>query len=83
MTGDDQQYDHSEDLLLGKGVALVSGGEQRADEIISGCGPPCREQLPEIGDERAHLLEETFEGLLTDRGRHDCIRPQAKAVSIR
>ena len=45
VPGDDQQDDHPEDLLLGKGVALVSGGEQRADEVIGGCGPPCREEL--------------------------------------
>ena len=69
VTGDDQQDDHPEHLLLGEGVALVAGGQERADEVVRRRGAARGEELAEIGDELAHQLEELLQRLRPERGR--------------
>ena len=68
VSGHDQQHDRAEELLLAERVALVPGGQESADEIVRGSGAPLREEVGQVADELAHLLEEPLHVLGSSAG---------------
>ena len=82
VSRDDQQHHGAEELLLAERVALVPGGQESADEIVRGSGAPLREEVGQVADELAHLLEEPLHVLRVERGRDDRVRPLLEAILI-
>ena len=75
VAGDDEEHDGAEQLVLAEGVALVSGTDEGADQIVPRLGAAFGEEILQVRHELGHLLEEALQRLRLEHGRDDRVRP--------